>query len=278
MRPAYDHGEDPSEVVAALRRGTLVPALLIALLSSAAIGVAAGASAAPTAIRVQLPVVNGTAPDNSTRMRQYWQAELGLRKTYDRRLIWRLASPSVRPGRIKFGSPRSVVVGGGSAWGPGVDIWWHPVTVTARDGRKAQWVLVTVQEWPGESERLADLLPLARLPSLHSQVHETARPAAAKVVERYFEDLVAGRVAAAKSLMAPQSGGSPDLALRTATQVHFEGGTVDRVGRASFYDLCFGADVRYPEGAPRRSGGNTYFFAVSNLNGPWQILSEGSGP
>jgi hypothetical protein len=212
-------------------------------------------------------------------MRQYWEAELGLTKKFNRKtLVWRLATSNVLPGHLQLGHPRTVKIESGSGWGPGVVIWYHPVTLVMRSGSNQHWLLVTVQERPGQSERMADLLPQSRAATLQRKVSATSDIAAAKIVRRYFVAIERGRVADARALMASQGGKSPDTGLKTAKNVEYRGGTVARVGRAVFYDLAFSANVRYPQGSPRTSGPNTYFFVVSNLNGPWQILSEGSGP
>lgn len=212
-------------------------------------------------------------------MREYWAAELGRTTAYDRKeLIWRLASPSVVPGRLHFGDPRSVEIDGGSAWGPGVVVWYHPVTIIDRDGRRHAWLLVTVQEKPGQSERMADLLPQANAGTLQATISKTSTIGAVRAVERYFQSLKAGRLKQVAALLAPQSGMVPDSALASASKVQFHGGTLNRVGRVVFCELTFSADVQYLSNATRPSGPNTYFFTVSNLNGPWQILSEGSGP
>jgi hypothetical protein len=232
-----------------------------------------------TTIQIDLPVSSGTAADNALRMRQYWEAELGLTHAFDRpRLIWRLATLNVLPGHLNLGHPRTVKVAGGSGWGPGVVIWYHPVTLVSRLGAQQHWLLVTVQERSGQSEQMADLRPASEAAKLQGKVSASSAIPAAQVVRRYFQAIKQGRIADARALMAVQSGREPDTELKTAQNVVFGGGTVDRVGRALFYDLAFGADVQYPEGSSRVSGQNTYFFVVSNLNGPWQILSEGSGP
>ncbi len=232
-----------------------------------------------TSIQIDLSASNGTASDNTLRMRQYWKAELGLTEGFNRKtLIWRLATSNVLPGHLKLGHPRTVKVESGGGWGPGVVIWYRPVTLVMRSGSKQHWLLVTVQERPGQSEQMADLLQQARAATLQHEVSATSATAAAQIVRRYFQAIERGRIASARALMAGQGGKSPDTGLKTAKNVQFHGGTVARVGRALFYDLAFSADVRYPQGTPRTSGRNTYFFVVSNLNGPWQILSEGSGP
>ena len=232
-----------------------------------------------TVIKIDLPFVNGTAADNRLRMRQYWQAELGLTRTYDRKvLLWRLAGASVVPGRIRFSDPRSVEIGGGSAWGAGVVIWYHPVTVVARDGSKSSWLLVTVQEKPGQSEQMVDLLPQGQASRMRSRLPPAVSDPAVKLVEDYFRLLEKHDATQAAALLAPQSGMVPDQALQAATRVKFHGGTLDRVGRAAFYEFAFSAEVQYQSDPARQSGLNDYFFTVSNLNGPWQILAEGSGP
>jgi len=248
--------------------------------SSAPSGSSPAAPSAPrTTIQINLPVSQGTAKQSALRMRQYWQAELGLTKAFNRHdLIWRLAAPRALPGRLDFGHPRAVQVEAGSGWAPGVVIWSHAVTVVSRSGAQQPWVLVTVQEVPGQSEQVADLVPQSEAGKLHSAVSASAAIPAAEVVQRYVRAIQQGRVADARALMAAQSGQAPDTALKTAKNVAFHGGWVDRVGKALFYDLSFSADVQYPQPGPRVSGPNTYFFVVSNLNGPWQILSEGSGP
>lgn len=227
----------------------------------------------PTDIRINLPVVNGTATDNVLRMRQYWEAELGLTTTYDRHeLMWRQANRRVYPGQRKFGNPRIVEIGGGSAWAPvwDVGIWYHPVTIIGHDGGRHYWILVTIQEKPGQNEQMADLIPRSTS-TLSAKVPATAT--AVRVVMQYLHAIKGGNwgLALAKALLAPQSRMEPDTALMTSSTVRFRGGTVSNVGKASFDELDFTADSRL-------SGINDYFFTVSNLNGPWQILSEGSGP